>query len=287
MIIWIASYPKAGNTWLRVILSQLFYKENRNETNVFKNLNKFPTYPKHEHFKGLSKDFDQPEGFTNLNVVKNWILSQEKINLDNKLKFFKTHNYACKLNISERENFSFTDVKNTLGVIYIVRDPRNLITSLKYQFSLDTYEETLEMMSDKNKWIGKISAVPQILSSWDNHYKSWSRFPNNFYLIKYEELLKNTSKEIKNLLKYINKFKKLRIEEKDIDEIAKNSSFLNLKKQESIQGFKERVPDKKTNKKKIFFNLGPENDWNKILDKEIVDKIEKRFGSTMKELGYI
>ena len=191
------------------------------------------------------------------------------------------------MNISERENFSFTDVKNTLGVIYIVRDPRNLITSLKYQFSLDTYEETLEMMSDKNKWIGKISAVPQILSSWDNHYKSWSRFPNNFYLIKYEELLKNTSKEIKNLLKYINKFKKLRIEEKDIDEIAKNSSFLNLKKQESIQGFKERVPDKKTNKKKIFFNLGPENDWNKILDKEIVDKIEKRFGSTMKELGYI
>ena len=143
------------------------------------------------------------------------------------------------------------------------------------------------MMSDKNKWIGKISAVPQILSSWDNHYKSWSRFPNNFYLIKYEELVKNTSKEIKNLLKYINKFKKLEIEEKDIDEIVKNSNFSNLKKQESIQGFKERVPDKKTNKKKTFFNLGPENDWNKILDKEIVDKIEKRFGSTMKELGYI
>ena len=66
-------------------------------------------------------------------------------------------------------------------------------------------------------------------------------FPNNFYLIKYEELVKNTSKEIKNLLKYINKFKKLEIEEKDIDEIVKNSNFSNLKKQESIQGFKKRT----------------------------------------------
>ena len=287
MIIWIASYPKAGNTWLRVILSQLLYKESRNETDVFKNLNKFPTYPKHEHFNGLSKDFAKPEGFTNLNVIKNWILSQERINLDKKLKFFKTHNYACKLNINEHENFSFTDIKNTLGVIYIVRDPRNLITSLKYQFSLDTYEETLEMMSDENKWIGKITAVPQILSSWDNHYKSWSRFPNNFYLIKYEELLKNTSKEIKNLVVYLNKFQKLEIDDYEIDQIAKNSNFFNLKRQESLQGFKERVPDKKTNEKKIFFHLGPENNWNKILNKETIDKIELRFGSTMKELNYI
>lgn len=287
MIIWIASYPKAGNTWLRVILSQLFYKENRNEIDVFKNLDKFPTYPKHEHFKGLSKDFDKPEGFTNLNVIKNWILSQEKMNLDKKLKFLKTHNYACKLNISDKENFSFTDVKNTLGVIYIVRDPRNLITSLKYQFSLDTYEETLEMMSDENKWIGKISAVPQILSSWDNHFKSWSRFPNNFLLIKYEDLLNNTKNEIKNLVNYLNKFQKLNIDDFDIDQIIKNSHFSNLKKQESLQGFKERVPDKKTNKKKTFFNLGPENNWKNILDKEIVDKIEFRFESTMKELGYI
>jgi len=85
----------------------------------------------------------------------------------------------------------------------------------------------------------------------------------------------------------LNKFRKLNIDDFDIDQIIKNSHFSNLKKQESLQGFKEKVPDKKTNKKKTFFHLGPENNWKNILDKEIVDKIKFRFGSTMEELGYI
>ena len=39
--------------------------------------------------------------------------------------------------------------------------------------------------------------------------------------------------------------------------------------------------------KKQFFNLGPENKWENLLDEKLVNKIEKRFGSTMKKLGYL
>ena len=58
-------------------------------------------------------------------ISRNWITSQQIINLDKKVKFFKTHHAYCKIN-----NNYFTDSENTKAAIYIVRDPRNVITSL-------------------------------------------------------------------------------------------------------------------------------------------------------------
>ena len=63
-------------------------------------------------------------------ISNNWITAQKNINLDKKIKFFKTHHINCKV-----ENNSFTELENTLGVIHVVRDPRNIITSLKNHYS--------------------------------------------------------------------------------------------------------------------------------------------------------
>ena len=39
MIIWLASYPKSGNTWVRTIINELIYTDN-NYDNVFNNASK-------------------------------------------------------------------------------------------------------------------------------------------------------------------------------------------------------------------------------------------------------
>ena len=39
--------------------------------------------------------------------------------------------------------------------------------------------------------------------------------------------------------------------------------------------------------KETFFNLGPKNDWKKILSKDISDEVDKKFESEMKELDYL
>ena len=90
MIIWIASYPKSGNTWVRSFLSTLLHS--KNGENDFKHLNKIKQFPAISQFKGLVKDYE------NVNeLAKNWILAQQSINLDEKVKLFKTHHVNCKI----------------------------------------------------------------------------------------------------------------------------------------------------------------------------------------------
>ena len=86
-------------------------------------------------------DFEKPES-----TSKYWIDVQRKINQDKKIKFLKTHNALCKI-----ENSIFTDQQNTLGAIYIIRDPRNVINSIFNHFDKKNYQEALEFMQDEKR----------------------------------------------------------------------------------------------------------------------------------------
>ena len=289
MIIWLASYPKSGNTWVRAILSQILLTGPSKENEVLENLKNISSYPKRKHFLNLSDKFIEEEDFEDKEkVIKNWIKSQDKINSEKQIKIFKTHNYLCKLSLKNKDSYSFTNLENTLGVIYIVRDPRNVITSLKYHYSLNSYKEAFEMMENRKMWIGiKEKTIPEAISSWDDHYESWSRFKNNFLLIKYEDLLEKPEKVINDILKYIKNFIKVNLSESDVKKIISNTTFENMKNQENRSGFGESVRDKNTKERKKFFNLGPKNNWKELLDQDIAKLVENRFSATMKKLNYI
>ena len=84
MIIWLASYPKSGNTWLRSIISSLINTDDGNF--IFKLLDKIPLFPMRKHLQYFTKNFNNFE-----EVQKYWLIAQEKINLNKKVNFFKTH----------------------------------------------------------------------------------------------------------------------------------------------------------------------------------------------------
>ena len=113
MIIWLASYPKSGNTWLRTILGQLLFSKNKKESEVFKNLDLITSYPQKKHLRNISEKLTHSKFKDQEEVIKSWIKSQDIINLDNKIKFFKTHNFACKrYNEADKKNYSFTEEIN-------------------------------------------------------------------------------------------------------------------------------------------------------------------------------
>ena len=107
MIIWIASYPKSGNTWVRSIISSLIYTDDG--IFDFPNIKKIEQYPQTKFFEYFTQDY------ANIHEIKKyWIASQDRINLDGKIKFFKTHHLNCKI-----DNFPFTNKECTLSLIHI------------------------------------------------------------------------------------------------------------------------------------------------------------------------
>ena len=278
MIVWLASYPKSGNTWVRLFLNTLLFGK---DGNVDINDIKIKQFPLKENFSGLTDNIDDVNEF-----VKNCNLAQTKINLDNEIKFLKTHHALWK-----NGNYSFTGLENTLGVIHIIRDPRNVITSVLNHFNRDNYIHALEFMKDPLQCIGIKGGksgkdLMTIISSWGNHYNSWKKFDKNNLLIKYENLINDPEKEFVKLCNFIESISGLKFEKKLILKVIENCEFYNLKKQETSNGFLEGTTDK-ANIKNKFFNLGPENDWKKILNKKIKDEIEILFEKEMMDAGYL
>ena len=279
MIIWLASYPKSGNTLLRSILSSYFYSNDGIFT--FENLEKISQFPQTSHLMSIGVDVDNEK-----EVFKNFINAQNFINQDkNKVKFFKTHSSLCKMYES-----NFTDLKNTLGAIYIVRDPRNVVTSLAHHYNL-SIDQATDVMIDKNRLMDKTPKNCRVfLGSWNFNYNSWKNLKdqNKFLLIKYEDLINKKKTVLLKIFKYLDLLGlKLNLDMTKLNKAIKTTEFKNMKKKEENETFYEAVIDSKTGKRKIFFNLGPKNNWRELLDQKNKDKIENNFEKEMIELRYL
>ena len=293
MIIWLASYPKSGNTLLRSILSSYFLS-NDGEFK-FENLYQISQFPLLKHFTSINVDINEDKA-----IFKNSINAQNFINKEKgKVRFFKTHSSFSKIN-----NYNFTDLQNTLGVIYIVRDPRNVVNSLAhhYNFSID---EAIDTMIDKKKFMSRTDKNAEVFAgSWNFNYYSWKNLDQHkkYFLIKYEDLITNKKSIILKVFKFLNSLgMKFDIDMIKLNKVIKSTEFEEMKTLEQKETFTEAMIDEKTGRRKIFFNLGPNNDWRVNLDKKnkakifwLIDPIDgtkeyiaKVFCKEMEELGYL
>ena len=283
MIIWIASYPKSGNTWVRSLLSTYLYTEDGIfNFNLLKKILKFPSKKYLEFF---TKDFSDIK-----KISEYWIAAQNRINLynENESIFLKTHSALCTL-----ENNSFTNKANTQAVIYIVRDPRNVITSISNHYSFNI-EESYNFMIDNNrmlvadKWGGKNFGISEMLGSWSQHYKSWQNIKFAPILnIKYENLITDTKNSLITIINFLQRFIEVKVDNKKILKTVESCNFENLSKMEKKQGFDEAAYSEKSSKKVDFFHLGEKNNWKNLLNYEMEKKIRTAFDKEMKELKYI
>ena len=281
MIIWLASYPKSGNTWLRTIIASLLYTKDGQFN--FELLKKIQQFPNQKYFKKFTNDF------TNINEIKKyWIKAQEEINLNNNINFLKTHHINCKI-----DNFDFTNKSNTLATIYIVRDPRNLVNSISNHYDLSIIESkeflvtSRTLGSNKNSNTLKDGHVVTLLGNWAEHYRFWKHNNENYLIIKYENLLNNIENELEKIISFLKNFINFEVNDNKLNNIIKTTDFEYLKRGEQVGLFNENAYTKNTKKKINFFHQGPRNDWKSNLNIKITDEINLKLRNEMIELGYL
>ncbi len=280
MIIWVASYPKSGNTWVRSIISSLIYT--KDGIFDFPSIKKIDQYPQRRFLEYFTQDYNNIH-----EIKKHWITSQERINLDTKIKFFKTHHLNCKV-----DNYPFTNKECTRATIYIVRDPRNLIDSISNHFSKSIEESKKFLLTSKILSPGKEielrgGNVITYIGSWKEHYRFWTNDNENLLIIKYEDLVKNIHQEIDKIIAFLKNFIAFEVSDTKKENVIKSTSFEALKKIEDNGNFTENVFVKGKSEKVRFFNKGPSNNWQNTLPKNIQKDLETELNSELKELGYL
>ena len=282
MIIWLASYPKSGNTLLRSMLSSYYFsKDGKFEFKLLKNIHQFPNI---SLFKNLNINTDDE-----LEVVKNYIKVQQIINKQdgNKLRFLKTHSSLNDIN-----GYKFTDLNNSLGVIYIVRDPRNIVRSFANhsQISVEEAKQNLvnvKILGGKNDPVNKSTVH---IGSWSSNFKSWKEFKkvNKYLLIKFEDLISQPGQVFRLILNFVHELTKTQpeIDDTKLKNTIKTTSFEYLRKLEEKENFSETATQSQEKYVK-FFKYGDKENLIESLPTQIKKELENQLSDEMIELGYL
>ena len=277
--IWLSSYPKSGNTWLRYLIANYFFNQkNLFDYKIISSIKSFPIDDVIEKISNKEELIKDP-----YKISQYWIQSQELMKIKSgNVAFLKNHNALVNINNNE-----LTNEKISLAAIHIVRDPRDVAVSYANYKNLN-YDKIIENMCSKNlRYEYKLNKnnFPkiEILGSWKFHYLSWKNGIPNIprILIKYEDLVDDCFKVFYNVIYFLSKILKFEINEDKIKFCVNFANFKNLKNYEIQNGFYENDSNSS------FFNSGKSGNWINILNKDQIKKIEEEFKDVMKSLDYL
>ena len=273
-LIWLASYPKSGNTWVRILLANYLNTENKpidiNQINtsiisssrsIFDNSTAFLA----SELKHDEVDILRPEVYKKISEEADDIV------------YIKTHD-ANTENI-QGQNIFPSEITKT--IIHIVRNPLDVAVSFAHHSNI-SIDKSVEKLNINQKLANGKKALNQqlrqILLNWSEHYLSWTDTNTSYLLVKYEDLLKNTEAEFRKIILHIYN----EVDDTQIKNAVKQSSFKNLKSQEESGNFKERAVNSKA-----FFRKGIAGSWKEEMNKNQIEKVINKHKKTMIELGYL
>ena len=275
-IVWLASYPKSGNTWFRVLLSNLLSKES---TPVDINtLYATPIASNRELFDeatGLSASDLTPEEIDNL---RPGVYEYEARNT-NELLFQKIHD-AWLMTESGEPMFS---KMVTHSVVYFVRNPLDVAVSFSNHLC-KPLEATAKIMADETYAFSSTPSrlhlqLRQRLLTWSNHVQSWvdkSDLP--IIVLRYEDMKTNPIAAFSKAIEFIG----INASDEEIKMAIRHSDIKEMQKQEAEKGFKEKPANAPS-----FFRKGIAGSWKTELPDDLIKSICNDHREMMIRFGYI
>lgn len=272
-ILWLASYPKSGNTWMRVFLANLILDEP--EPLPLQRINEVcSSEPNEVWFKDLTS---KPVGeLSDKRVAALRTKAQERaVQLNKNIIPMKTHSFLGK-----DYGYPTISVKATIGVIYIVRDPRDVVLSAADHYGL-TVDQAIEMMADKATRGRGLpgNTVYERMSSWSDHVRSWTGWKHGpLYVLRYEDMLADPLARLGGVARKLG----ITQDEARIRRAVEFSSFKILQKQEAESGFVEKSVNSQR-----FFRSGKAGGWRAKLTPSQAAAIERDHAVQMRRFGYL
>ncbi len=275
-IVWIASYPKSGNTWIRIFLHNLM-RELRGETEGSQDINSLGLFAIWEHSiphytRALGK---RPEEATLEEVARARPQVQRMISAERRgLALAKTH-----LCFGRDHGYPTISLAVTRAAVYVVRNPLDVAVSYAHHCDRPIDAIIADMATPGLHTPLGVPHVSETIGSWSQHVASWMGVAHRpVYLMRYEDMMEHPRETFAGLASYLN----LRPTVEQLDTAIQKSSFEELSQQEEERGFRERPAAAKR-----FFRQGIVGGWRDALTEQQATKIVRAHASMMQRIGYL
>jgi hypothetical protein len=270
-LVWLASYPKSGNTWLRAFLANYFI-DGLEPVSI-------------NDMQKISFGDSSAPAYADLGRCNPAILSPgqvvalrerhlERVSRNAPVNFVKTHN--AHIRITGRW---LIPARLTRAAVYIIRDPRDMVLSYADHFALVPARAAAAIASPKNHVPTNSRTVMQFFGNWSDHVRSWVRAKDfKVLVLRYEDLLADPAAQFEKVLRLIG----APVDPDMLAQATRFSSFDVLAAQEAATGFRE-----KGGTQARFFRKGVSGQWRGALPGDIVERIVAEHGAVMKRYGYL
>lgn len=272
-ILWLASYPKSGNTWLRAFLAN--YIKNPHAPIPIDDLVNF------NFSDGIAGHFEKVAGrpvdtmtFGEIQALRPKV--HEMFAWSNSdTVFVKTHNA-----VTTHHGIPTITPEFTAGAIYVIRNPLDVAVSYAHHYG-DSHDNTINAMAaDDRIMLPHLNQIHQMFGSWSSHVRSWTRAPGlECHVMRYEDMILKPEKTWRALIKYLG----LPLEMPRLKKAIKFSSFKVLATQEKEGGFVDAVAADN----RVFFRKGKTGSWRKELTADQAKRLIDDHGEVMAEHGYL
>lgn len=275
-IVWLASYPKSGNTWTRVFLSN--YWRNSDTPADINDLNKTPI----ASARGV---FDEHTGVNSGDLTMDEIdyyrpgVYIDYASTNEETQYCKIHDAYTFL----PDGRPIFPPKATRSAIYIIRNPLDVAVSYANHNGC-SIAKSVKMMCDDTHGLckttrGQTNQLRQIMLSWSGHVQSWTEVADlSVHVMRYEDMTDYPVDTFTKVVQFIGGDD----DHERVSRAVEFSSFDKLQKQESEQGFREKMPHSSA-----FFKKGKKGSWRESLNDEQIEKIIESHGDVMRKFGYL
>ncbi|TDQ81977.1 sulfotransferase domain-containing protein [Dongia mobilis] len=275
-ILWLASYPKSGNTWLRAFIHNLLRQADPKAGAAPVDINDMNRLTTGDSLVQWFRHLDPrpPLAWSRQDVAAMRRGAQLAMMASKPgTVIAKTHNALLELHGHPTINMDLT-----AGAIYVVRNPLDLVISLADHYGVDI-DKAIEVMGDTNNGgLADGNIVFEIHSSWSVHVKSWTHQAHpGLHVVRYEDMLAKPREAFGGIARFMG----LNPPRDKLEKAIELSSFKNLRQQEEAKGFQE-----KSQKGSRFFRVGKAGQWLETLTPAQIERIVAQHQEQMARFGY-